>query len=137
VPSWYQGVEGLIERHTNRVIEALVPILHRIERKVDFVMTLVSVDDSVIAAIGANVSLALTGVQTIVAAETNPLQAADMTPITGPLQDLLTALQSPSTPVAPVDPTPVDPTPVDPTPVDPAPVDPTPVDPNPVVDPTA
>lgn len=105
-------------------------------------MTLVSVDDSVLATIGTELGNILTGVQTLVADEANPLQPADLSVITDPITAIQNALASPATPVVPTpDPTPapVDPTPapVDPTPVDPAPVDPAPVDPNPVVDPSA
>lgn len=64
-------------------------------------MTLVTVDDSVIALAGTQLSAILDGVTKIVADESNPLQAADFTPITDPIAKLQAALASPNTPVDP------------------------------------
>lgn len=92
-------------------------------------MTLVSVDDSVLASVDTTLQGVLTQVQALVSAGTIPDGTPEVQKIVDDVTALTNALATPSTPVTP--------TPVDPTPVDPTPVDPTPVDPNPVVDPTA
>jgi hypothetical protein len=65
-------------------------------------MTLVTVDDSLISTIGTELSAVLDGVQKIVADEANPLQAADLTPITDPIAKIQAALAAPAA-TAPVD----------------------------------
>lgn len=65
-------------------------------------MALVSVDDSVIVAIGTQLSAIADGVQTIIDDESNPLQPADLSPITDPVARIADMLAAPETPVEPV-----------------------------------
>lgn len=108
----------LPEEEIREELRAIRRSLHRIEADQRILMTLVSVDDSVVATIGTELATILSGVEAIVADEANPLQPADFSSITDSITKLQSALASPETPVA-SDPAPADPAPVE----DPAPTD--------------
>ena len=69
-------------------------------------MALVSVDQTVLDAIGATLDEVAEAVETIVNDEDNPLGAADLTSITEPvarLQDILTKPEAPVEPAPPAE----------------------------------
>jgi hypothetical protein len=74
---------------------------HHIIEKQRIIMALVKVDQTVLDAIGDTLSGILTAVEEIVADESNPLQDADLTKITGPVTALQEVLTRPTEPVEP------------------------------------
>ncbi len=74
---------------------------HTILEKLEIIMALVKVDQTVLDAIGTTLTEVADAVQVIVDDETNPLTDADLTGITTPVTRLQEILTKPETPVEP------------------------------------
>jgi hypothetical protein len=100
VPRYVSELElGIITAVVLRTEE----IARRLERKVDALMTLVSVDDSVLAAIGTSLSSIDDEVTALVNNPNLNIQAGDVSGIQSTIADLNSKLAAPTTPVTPPD----------------------------------
>jgi hypothetical protein len=83
---------------------------HRIINRLDYLMALVSVDQTVLDSIGTELGSIADAVQALVDNPDVPLGAADLSSITDAVSRIESSLTAPETPVEP----PVEPAPVDP-----------------------
>lgn len=78
--------------------------LRKLNRNMELLMAAVQVDQTVLDAIGTELSAVADAVQAIVDNPDVPLGAADLAPITAPLARIQDALTEPETPVEPAPP---------------------------------